>query len=230
MDRPVALDPVAAPAPKDPSRSADATDAAIQAELRKKELKRQADALRPLDAWERYRALNDAMDEAFERIDMNNRETRFALILMGALNAAAALMATRRDMLTALPPGRQALAAIVLGVYAAVAGYFLLQAINGLQPRQFRPNLGAWPPDSEDYPKGVRYFEDVVTRDVEGYWQAWGEVRMSQINSELAVQVHSLCLKASVKRVGLLKLFKGLRVMAVLVGVLFILMLSTVWK
>ena len=229
MDRPAPLgavsDPTAAPRPAD----ADA-DATIQAELRKKELKRQADAMRPLDAWERYRALNDAMDEAFERIDMNNRETRFALILMGALNAAAALMATRRDMLTALPPERQAVAAIVLGVYAAVAGYFLLQAINGLQPRQFRPRLARWPTDSEDFPMGVRYFEDVIQRDVEDYWKAWSDVRTGQINAELAIQVHSLCLKASVKRVGLLRLFKGLRVMAVLVGALFILILSAAWK
>ena len=227
MDRPASpdavSDPTAAP------RSADA-DATIQAELRKKELKRQADAMRPLDAWERYRALNDAMDEAFERIDMNNRETRFALILMGALNAAAALMATRRDMIAALPPLRQAVAAVLLGIYGAVAGYFLLKAINGLQPRQFRPRLARWPTDSEDFPMGVRYFEDVVQRDVEDYWKAWSEVRMGQINAELAIQVHSLCLKASVKRLGLLRLFKGLRVMAVLVGALLILMLSAAWK
>jgi hypothetical protein len=170
------------------------------------------------------------MDEAFERIDMNNRETRFALILMGALNAAAALMATRKDMVTSLPPAPQALAAILLGVYFAVAGYFLILAINGLQPRQFRPRLGNWPADSDDYPMGVRYFEDVITRDAEAYWKAWGDVRMSQINAELAIQVHSLCLKASVKRIGLLRLFKGLRVMAALVGVLLILMLSTAWK
>ena len=221
MDRPASVSTAPDPA---------AADAAIQAELRKKDLKRQADALRPLDAWERYRALNDAMDEAFERIDMNNRETRFALILMGALNAAAALMATRREMITSLRPGPQALAAILLGVYFAVAGYFLIMAINGLQPRQFRPRLGAWPVDRDDYPMGVRYFEDVVLRDAEAYWRAWSDVRMSQINAELAIQVHSLCLKASVKRVGLIKLFKGLRVMAALVGVLLVLMLSTAWK
>jgi len=205
-------------------------DAAIQAELRKKALKRQADAFRPLDSWEQYRALNDAMDEAFERIDMNNRETRFALILMGALNAAAALTATRRDLVAALPPGPHAAAAILLGVYALVAGYFLLQAINGLQPRHFRPRLGSWREDSDDYPMGVRYFEDVVGRDAQAYWKAWREVRMSQINAELAIQVHSLCLKANVKRIGLKRLFGGLRVMAMLVGCLLALVASAAWQ
>ncbi|MEO8678587.1 MAG: hypothetical protein ABI665_06055, partial [Vicinamibacterales bacterium] len=46
---------------------------------------------RPLGAMERYRALNDAMDEAYDLFDLSNREVRFALILMGGLNAALAL-------------------------------------------------------------------------------------------------------------------------------------------
>ena len=54
---------------------------------RKKEWKRRHDAVRTLDSWERYRALVDASEEAFEIIDIANREARFALIVMGALNA-----------------------------------------------------------------------------------------------------------------------------------------------
>ena len=35
---------------------------------RKREQKRLEDANRPLDSWERYRALNDTMDEAYELV------------------------------------------------------------------------------------------------------------------------------------------------------------------
>ena len=55
---------------------------------RKREQKRLEDANRPLDSWERYRALNDTMDEAYELVGIANREARFAAILMGALNAS----------------------------------------------------------------------------------------------------------------------------------------------
>ena len=64
----------------------------------------------------------------------------------------------------------------------------------------FVPQLGSWPKDRHDYPKGVRYFEDVIARDAESYWKAWHEVTMGQLNAELAVQVHSLCIKNNVKR------------------------------
>lgn len=229
MDVPPSTDRPAGVTVNDPLPPAEA-DAALHAELRKREVKRQADARRPLDSWERYRALNDAMDEAFERIDMNNRETRFALIFMGALNAATALTATRKELIVALSPGRRMAAGVLLAIYAACAGYFLLQAINGLQPRHFRPRLGDWAPDGDDYPMGIRYFEDVVARDAQGYWKAWQDVRMSQINAEIAIQVHSLCLKANVKQFGLRRLFSGLRVMAVLVGCLLALVASAAWK
>jgi hypothetical protein len=74
---------------------------------RRKELKRLLDPSRPLDSWERYRALNDAMDEAYETIDISNRETRFALILMGSLNAFVVLAAARTDFSTCSTPTRR---------------------------------------------------------------------------------------------------------------------------
>jgi hypothetical protein len=71
--------------------------------IRRRERKRAHDADRRLEAWERYRALVDASDEAYELIDISNREARFALILMGALNAVALVLLTRADALTLLP-------------------------------------------------------------------------------------------------------------------------------
>ena len=47
---------------------------------RKKEQKRREDSTRQLDEWELYRTLVDASDEAYELIDIANREARFALI------------------------------------------------------------------------------------------------------------------------------------------------------
>ena len=78
--------------------------------------------------------------------------------------------------------------------------HFLLQAIEALRPRKFHPRLpGPTPASADRHPLGVRYFEDVVRRDVEGHWRAWNEVRLGQLNAELAVQGHSLALKNQAK-------------------------------
>src|SRR5215208_596146 len=130
--------------------------------LKKKDFKRLFDPTRELDGWERYRALIDASDEAYELIDISNREARFALILMGALNAVALVLVTRADALSMLPArDRYLMVALFVG-YIVMAVGFLLQAIEALRPGRFRPSLWDWTGGDEDRPAGVRYYEDVI--------------------------------------------------------------------
>jgi hypothetical protein len=197
--------------------------------LRAKELKRLQGDTRPLDAWERYRALNDAIDEAYDLIDIGNREARFALILMSALNAVVVVAASRPEVTTALGQRQRLWAGVAMGVYALAAVHFMLQAIEALRPGRFSPKFGNWSPDRADYPKKVRYFEDVVQRDLESHWQAWREVQVGQLNAELAVQLHGLCVKNQVKRVGLRRLYAGLQIMTLMVVALLALFFYAVW-
>jgi hypothetical protein len=148
---------------------------------------------RPLDAWERYRALNAAMDEAYELIDLNNREGRFALILMSGLNAAVLVAGTRNDIASLLMANMRPLAISLFLIYVVVALYYTLQAVDALRPGHFRPQLGSWPKDRSDYPKGVRY-RRIIARDAGAYWRR-GAGDDEQLNAELAVQVRSLCIQ-----------------------------------
>jgi hypothetical protein len=156
------------------------------------------------------------MDEYYELLDMANREARFALIIVGALNAVLFVVGTRSSLVSALPAAARPWLALGLVAYGAVAVRFFLQAIEVLRPRKFHSRL----PDSvttpERSPAGVRYYEDVIRRDAEGHYRAWQEVRISQLNAELAVQGHSLSLKARAKHEALRRLFNGLRLMALL--------------
>jgi hypothetical protein len=198
-------------------------------QLSKKQLKRLFDGGRPLDAWERYRALNDAIGEAYDLIDVNNREARFALIMLGGLNALLVFAASRSDLVASLEvPHRQWVGALLAG-YAGVAVFFLLEAIKALRPGKFRPDLGDWSAQSDDYPKRVRYYEDVVTRDVHSHWRAWREVHVEQLNAELAIQLHSLSQKNQSTRTSLRRLYTGLRVMTLLVTALLVLFVYSVW-
>lgn len=191
---------------------------------RKREQKRQEDANRQLDSWERYRALNDTMDEAYELVGIANREARFAAILMGALNASVVVLATRPEVQFAIPPAFKPWLGMILGVYASVAVYFFLSAIEILRPRRYRPQLDHPELGPEARPAGVRYYEDIILRNAEEHWNAWREVRIGQLNAELAVQIHSLALVNKSKYAAVQRLYSGLRIMTVIVAAVIILM------
>jgi hypothetical protein len=210
-----------------PSEEPDSPRPALDRPTRRKERRR--DPNRPLDAWERYRALNDAMDEAYEMMDHGNREARFALLVMGILNAFVLIGASRPEVVGSLDGPQRIGAAALLAVYAVTAIYFLFQAIAALRPGKYQPDLKTWNTAAEDYPRGVRYYEEVIQRDVHSHWRAWCEVPLAQLNAEIAVQHHSLCLKSNVKRVALARLFAGLRVMVLLVVGLMALFVYAVW-
>jgi hypothetical protein len=195
-----------------------------------KELKRRLDSVRPLDSWERYRALNDAMDEAYDLIEISNREARLALMLMGALNASVFVVATRAHVAASLAGSARVLFGTLLAIYGIIAVGLMLQAIEVLRPGRFRPRLGDWDRDADDYPIGVRYYEDIIARDVHGHWRAWGEVTVRQLCAELAIQIHSLSFKNNVKRVGLKRLYAGLRLMTLLVTGIVMVAIYSAWQ
>ena len=197
--------------------------------LGKRDLKRLYDPTRPLDGWERYRALVDASDEAYDLIDISNREARFALIVMGALNALPLVLLTRTDAVSLMTGGeRYWMVALLIG-YALLLLAFILQAIEALHPGRFRPSLGDWPTGTTDFPIGVRYFEDVIKRSASEYWSTWQHVRLSQLNAELAVQLHGLALKNNAKHRAVRRLYVGLRAMALMLASLLALYSLFAW-
>lgn len=193
---------------------------------RRKWAAKQLDSARPMGALELYRALNDAMDEAYEIFDLSNREVRFALILAGGLNASLAVGASQVGFGEGLASWERAIEGVAVGVYTLIAVWFLLQAIETLRPGQFRPHLKKWPEDRTNFPIGVRYFEDVVERDVQAHWTAWRDVTIGQLNAELAVQVHSMCLKNHLRKQALRRLYGSLRMLAWAFAIILMLFLA----
>jgi uncharacterized protein YjiK len=201
-----------------PSSDAD-PEAPDESKRRRKEARLQAEASRPLDPWERYRALVDALEEALDLVELADRKARFALVIMGALNVAFFLLATRSEVVGYLPLWLRPFLGFYLMVYAGVALFFFLEAIEALRPRRFRPHVpypGEGGPDH--YPEGLRYYEDAVLRDVEAYRRAWREVRFGQLNAELAVQNHIMARINLDKYRSLRRLYGGLRVLTLLAG------------
>jgi hypothetical protein len=189
-------------------------------------LKDKLDDSRTLTPAELYRALNDALDEGYELFDLSNREARFALILMGGLNAALVILASQGGLRERLSPLEQQIEAACVGVYALLAIGFLLQAITALRPGQFRPKLKHWSKDGKDFPQGVRYFEDIIHRSTADHWEAWQAVTLRQLNAELAVQVHSVALKNEARKKALRRLYNSLRIMTWVFAAILILFVA----
>ena len=186
---------------------------------RRKEAKLLAESARPLDPRERYRALVDSLEEAQDLVELADRKARFALVIMGALNIAFFFLATRAEIVDYLPVRLRPFLGFYLLLYAAVALFFFLEAIESLRPRRFRPSL-SYPGEGgpEHYPQGLRYHEDIVQRDIEAFRQAWREVRFGQLNAELSVQNHVMARINVDKYRSLRRLYGGLRVLTLLAG------------
>ena len=217
-------DPVSSPnAPTAPSPFGDAEFPSENFKLRKKDLKLLHDSTRPMESWERYRALVDSLEEAYDLVDIGNREARFALIVMGALNALPLVFLTKTDAITSLSGSERFTMATLLSCYAILLLYFILQAIEALHPGWFKPEIGDWSMDRVDHPVGVRHFEDIIKRKAAEHWSAWQQVRLSQLNAELAVQIHCLARKNHAKHLAVRRLYIGLRAMALMLAAVLLL-------
>lgn len=111
----------------------------------------------------------------------------------------------------------------MIAIYALFAMAFLLQAITALRPANFRPRFDIWQRDRADFPRGIRYYEDVVERDTAAHWKAWQDISLQQLNAELAVQLHSVCLKNQARKLALRGLYGSLRNMAIVFSAILLL-------
>jgi hypothetical protein len=184
-----------------------------KAARRQKKLEESLDA-RPLDPWERYRALTDLVDRYMECAEMLDRKTRFALIIVGTLNAVNALILLRPDV---LPSGiDRSWLAVYVGCYLGLSLYVFVEAIDELKPRLRSLLKSAHGVESPGESRGLSLMRDVAAQSVDGFYETWRQARFDQLNPELAQQAQQMGQVNLVKFAALSRLFKGLLVLVVL--------------
>ena len=189
--------------------------------LTKKQKKQLKDSHRALDSWERYRALTDVLSEALDLVDLADHKARFALIILTATNAIILLLGARTDVIKDLPEGIRPWMLGGFIFYILISLYFFFQAIESLRPRKSQPHVRyAGESGLEEHPLGIRFYEDILGRDVEAYRRAWREVKIGQLNAELAVQAHALAQINQAKFNALRRLYRGLQIMILMATVL----------
>jgi hypothetical protein len=172
----------------------------LEAERRqRKEMLRTAED-RVLDPWERYRAVSDQCDRLQDVTELYDRKTRFALIILGTLNAMNVLLVTKGDVKHVLH--MPALLTVYIGCYALISVVLLWQAITALSPAA----SGSEP----------------VEGQLDDYCDSWKQMQVGELNRHLAAASCSLARTNALKLVAVTRLFRGLKVLAVLTALLIV--------
>jgi len=183
--------------------------------LRKHEAKLREDAERPPKSLERWRILMDVVDEGRRVVELADHKARYALVVMGALNAGVFLILSRAHLLSGLPPLLKPWLIGVLVAYAGLSCLFVYHAIDCLRPRWLRdsgPPAGA----GSKTRRGLLYWESIGTYDLETYRNAWNTARMEQLNGEAVIIAYHLSLLIGRKYRALGRLYQGLAVLVIL--------------
>jgi hypothetical protein len=193
---------------------------------REKEARRLESENGPLEPAFRYKALLNAVEAGQDLIELADRKARFALVIISVLNAVALVLVVRGG--DAIIPREGVWGAVLLvelTVYVAVTVYYIFQAIEALRPRgttssvaagntaasAARVALPARPSPGES--ARVLFHSDVVQRDPATYRGLWAELRMDNLNVELADQLHTVSRINQTKFAALARLYTGVQLM-----------------
>src|SRR5438552_5739856 len=179
--------------------------------LRRKERKRLAAEHSPLPWRRAYRAAEEVLDQGMHLWKVVDNKTWVALTLLGPLNAVLVGLIANSEIFEVIPE-RERLAVLVgVVVYSLLVLAMFLLAITTFHPERPKPELPPPPPGDLDAPMGIRYYEDIVRRDLDDYQLAWQTVRRGQLVAEVAEQAHVVAVANRRKFRSLYRLFRGLQ-------------------
>jgi len=193
---------------------------AEEKDLRKREKEaRRLEAERgPLEPAFRYKAILNAVEAGQDLIELADRKARFALVIISVLNAVALVLVVRGGD-SFIPRfgvwGAVSQAEIV--AYVLVTIYYIFQAIEALRPRGSGPTTDPLPTSgAPSESMRVLFHGDIVRRDRADFRRAWEELRMDNLNTELADQLHVIARINQDKYAALARLYRGVSVMTAL--------------
>jgi hypothetical protein len=181
---------------------------------RKREEKRRRDAVRPPDSFERFRIIAELVGEGRQLVEIADHKARYALIVLGVLNAAVYVVMTRAHLLGGLSHSLRPWLLGALGLYAVLTFLFMLHAIDCLRPRWLRGETLVHGRQS------LLCWDSIARADLQDYRNAWNDARMDQVNDEAAAIAHreSHIIEAKYRALG--RLYIGLSAMVLLGGML----------
>ncbi len=178
-----------------------------------------------LEPEQRYRALLAILKMETDFLDLADKKARFALVIVGVLNAVAVVFVVRGGVDILPTAGAWALVIRTeLAAYAVATVYYIWQAIESLRPRGSlgRPvsalPMAIVPGES----MRVVFHADIAQRDRLAFRGLWDQLRMDNLNTELADQLYMVSRINVAKYDALARLYRGVGAMTILLSVLVI--------
>jgi hypothetical protein len=184
----------------------------------KREQKLRRDAVRAPDSWERFRILLEVVDQQRNVVEIADHKARYALIILGVLNAVIFVLLGRGGVFRELPDELKPWLVGVIAIYAALTFVFVLHAIDCLRPRE----IGGTGSVHRAGIPGLLFWEGIVQHDREAYRQEWATARMDLLNAEAILVAHRVSQLVQAKYRALHRLYNGLVLLVFLCTVLLV--------
>jgi len=183
----------------------------------KKRRKKLEDSLESgnLDPWERYRVLLDLLEMYNDISEMADRKTRFALVILGAVNTVNVLIVARPEIFFASNKVSGPWVGIYLLTYVGISLFLFMQAIGALRPRvSTLLNLGSGEQDQGRL-VGLRFISHIRSTEFEEYYEQWKVAQFSDVNREIALSIKMVAEVVSEKYRALHRLYSGLMILVI---------------
>ncbi|HEX6106167.1 MAG TPA: hypothetical protein VFZ26_11325 [Gemmatimonadales bacterium] len=203
-----------------PAASGDRADAKEERRRRKRQEKLRRDSARAPDSWERFRILIEVVNQQRNVVEIADHKARYALIVLGVLNAIMFVLLGRGGVFRELPPFLQPWLVGLISVYAALTFAFVLHALDCLRPRELSGESSAHV-HKAGIP-GLLFWEGILQHDPAALRREWEEVRMSQLNMEAELISYRISHLIKAKYRALHRLYTGLVVLVSLCALLLI--------
>jgi hypothetical protein len=172
-----------------------------------------------MSAREQCRNLWEAVNQARRMVELADHKARYALVVMGVVNAGVFLLATRSEhFIQLVPEGSRPLLSFLIIPFGLISLLFLVDAYNSLRPRP--PIFVADGPytNPEDRPKGLIFWDTLLAGSLDRYQHSWQTVHLGQFNNELAAMAYSLAHGIRAKYAALHRLYIELLLIILLAG------------
>lgn len=170
-----------------------------------------------LDPWERYRILSDLLDHYQDLAEMADRKSRFALVVIGAVNALNLIVVVRPSILSADGATMPAFMGIYVIAYFVLSLYLFAEAIGALKPRISTLLSKVEAPEGSTHRiLGLRFVKNILEPSFDEYYDKWKQAQFLDVNRELALHVRHLAAIVIAKYSTLSRLYSGLMVLVFL--------------
>lgn len=191
---------------------------------RHKRLKELQDAfeVNSMEPSERYRALMDVSKHHSDLMEASGRTTRFALVILAALNTVNVILLARPELLTGTKEV-QGIGTVVYGtLYAGLSLYLCIEAIGVLKPRLSIAIKETTDVGSHQKWLNLLSLDATAAMPPDDYYELWRTAQFGQLNREIAFRNQTLARMILVKYGALRRLFNGLTVQAIFTVVLIL--------